>query len=208
MRDILERDRRRDRRRITNPDLLKRICEFLADNVGSSNSVNSIAGAINSEGMKVANSTVDAYIGALVEAYLFYPVRRYDIKGKELLKTLGKHYVADTGIRSYLEGYRGADPGRVLENIVFLQLRYGGFEVSVGKLRGGEVDFVARKDDSTTYIQVSEDITDPGTLERELAPLRIIHDAFPKMVVVGKGDYPTNIDGIRIVNAIDFLLGR
>lgn len=208
VRDILERDRRRGRRRITNPDLLRRVCAFLADNVGASNSVNSITGAINSENMKVANSTVDAYIGALVEAYLFYPAQRYDIKGKELLKTLGKHYVVDVGLRSYLEGYRGSAPGRVLENMVFLQLRYEGYDVSVGKLRAGEVDFVARKDDETTYIQVTEDMTDPATMERELAPLRRIRDAFPKVVVVGRGEYPTNVDGIRIVGAVDFLLGR
>jgi len=208
VRDILERDRRRDRRQITNPDLLKRVCRFLSNNIGASNSVNSITGAINSENMKAANSTVDTYIGALVEAYLFYPAQRYDIKGKELLKTLGKHYIVDVGLRSYLDGYRGSDPGRVLENIVYLQLRYDGYDVSVGKLRGGEVDFVARKDDATVYIQVTEDMSDPNTMRRELKPLRAVRDAYPKMVVVGSGSYPTNIDGIRIVNAIDFLLGR
>ena len=208
VRDILERDRRGDRRRVTNPDLLRRVCAFLSDNVGSSNSVNSIAGAINSENMRVANSTVDAYIGALVEAYLFYPARRYDIKGKELLKTLGKHYVVDVGLRSYLEGYRGSDPGHVLENIVYLQLRYDGFDVSVGKLRSGEVDFVARKGDEITYIQVTEDMSDAGTMERELKPLRGIRDSYPKMVVVANGAYPTNMYGIRSVSAVDFLLGR
>ena len=111
-------------------------------------------------------------------------------------------------MRSYLDGYRGSDPGRVLENIVFLQLRYDGYEVSVGKLRSGEVDFVARKDGETVYIQATEDMSDPGTMERELAPLRSIRDAFPKIVVIGRGSYPTDVDGIRIVSAVDFLLKR
>lgn len=144
VRGILERDRRRGRRSLTSPDLLERTCHFLADNVGNENSVNSIAGALRADGSKAANSTVDAYMGALDEAYLFYPVRRYDIKGEELLRTDGKRYIVDTGIRSYLQGYRDSDQGRVFENMVYLQLVYDGFDVSVGKLRSGEVDFVAR----------------------------------------------------------------
>jgi len=94
----------------------------------------------------------------------------YDIKGKELLKTLGQHYIADVGFRSYLEGYRESDPGRALENIVYLQLRYDGYDVNVGKLRGGEVDFVAQKDNATIYIQVTEDMSDPDMMHRELKP--------------------------------------
>ncbi|MCR8908838.1 ATP-binding protein [Thermophilibacter sp. ET337] len=208
VRDILERDRRRGARRLTNPDLLRRLCSFLADNVGNENSTNSIAGTIRAEGARVANETVDAYVSALCDAYLFYPVRRYDIKGRELLKTGGKHYVVDPGLRSYLQGYRDADQGRVFENIVYLQLLYDGWDVSVGKLRSGEVDFVATRGPERVYVQVTEDMTDPGTMARELAPLRAVRDAYPKMVVAMRGSYPTDVDGIRILSAADFLLHR
>lgn len=208
VRDILERDRRRDRRVLSSPGLLEKTCRFLADNVGNENSVNSIAGALRSEGVRASNPTVDAYIAALCEAYLFYPVRRFDIKGKEFLKTNGKHYVVDSGLRNYLGGYRDSDQGRVLENLVYLQLVYDGYDVAVGKLRSGEVDFVANGSDGKVYVQVTEDMTDPGTLERELAPLRALSDAYPKAVVVLRGSYPTDIDGIRIVGAIDFFLHR
>ena len=208
VRDILERERRRGRRQITNPDLLRRLCSFLADNVGNESSVNSIAGTIRAEGLRTANDTVDAYLSALREAYLFYRARRYDIRGKELLKTGGKHYVVDVGLRSFLGGYRDADQGRVFENIVYLQLLYDGYEVSVGKLRSGEVDFVATRGGERVYVQVTEDMTDPATMERELAPLRAVRDAWPKVVVTMRGSYPTDVDGIRIVSAADFLLHR
>ena len=208
VRDILERDRRRGRRQVTNPDLLRRLCDFLSDNVGNEGSVNSIAGVVRSEGSRVANDTVDAYIAALREAYLFYRARRYDIRGKELLKTGGKHYVVDTGLRSYLQGYRYADQGRVFENMVYLQLLYDGYEVSVGKLRAGEVDFVATRAGERLYVQVTEDMTDPATMERELAPLRAVRDSYPKEVVAMRGSYPTDVDGIRILSAADFLLHR
>ena len=144
----------------------------MADNVGNVNSVNSVAGTLRADGARAANRTVEAYISALCEAYLFYPVRRYDIKGRELLRTGGKHYVVDVGIRNYLQGYRDADQGRVFENLVYLQLLHDGFEVSVGKMRANEVDFVASRAGGRVYMQVSEDMTDPETLERELRPLR------------------------------------
>ena len=208
VRDILERDRRRGRRQVTNPDLLRRLCDFLADNVGNEGSVNRIAGTLRAEGLRAANDTVDAYIAALREAYLFYRARRYDIRGRELLKTGGKHYVVDTGVRSYLQGYRDADQGRVFENMVYLQLLYDGYEVSVGKLRAGEVDFVATRAGERLYVQVTEDMTDPATMERELAPLRAVRDSYPKEVVAMRGSCPTDVDGIRILSAADFLLHR
>ena len=206
VRDILERARRRGDRELQNRALLERICAFLADNVGNPNSVNSIAKAIKAEGLYAVNDTVDAYVAALTRAYLFYHVQRFDIKGKDLLKTNGKHYVVDTGIRSYLDGYRDADLGHVLENIVFHQLSYQGYGVNVGKLRSGEVDFVAQRGAERVYIQVTENMLDDDTMRRELAPLRAIPDAYPKMVVVGSGEYPADIDGIRIVRIEDYLL--
>lgn len=208
VRDILERDKRRDRRSLTNPDLLERICNFLADNIGNENSINSITGVLKSQKLKVSNDTVDAYIGALCEGYLFYPVKRFDIKGKEILKTGGKHYIVDSGLRNYLMGYRDLDQGRVFENMVFQQLVYDGFSVSIGKLRNGEVDFVATRADKKIYVQVTEDMSDSSTMERELKPLRAIRDAYPKVVVVMRGNYPREIEGIRILGATDFLLHR
>lgn len=208
IRDIMERDRRRDRRQLKSPELLERIALFLADNIGNESSINKIAGTLRAEKMESANNTVAAYIGALCESYLFYPCRRYDIKGKENLKTGGKHYIVDVGIRNYLQGYRDPDQGRVLENIVYLQLLYDGYEASIGKLRAGEVDFVATRDGETLYIQVTEDMSDQSTMERELAPLFAIRDAHPKMIVVAKGSYPANIDGVKIIKIEDFLLHR
>lgn len=208
VRDILERDRRRGRRALRSPDLLRRICDFLADNVGNESSAHSISRALRAEGSSISSETVDAYMNALREAYLFYEVRRYDIKGKSLLKTNKKHYVVDPAIRTFLDSYRGTDQGRMLENIVYLQLRYDGFEVSVGKLRDGEIDFVAERAGERIYIQVTETMLDPATQERELRPLLAVKDAFPKMVVVRDGRYPKTIDGVRIVKLIDFLLKR
>ena len=206
IRDILERDRRKGARLPRNGRLLERICRFLADNIGNENSPHSIANALRSNSEKASSDTVGAYISSLCDAYLFYPAKRYDIKGKELLKTNGKHYIVDTGLRSFLDGYRNSDPGRTLENIVYLQLLYAGYEVAVGKLRQGEVDFVATRDSERFYIQVCEDMRDEATLDRELRPLRAIGDAYPKMVVTGQGSYPRNIDGIAIRSITEFLL--
>ena len=208
VRDILERDRRRNRRRLSSPDLLRRLCTFLADNIGSENSVNSIAKTLRLENIKAANDTIDAYINALCESYPFYPVKRFDIKGKEILKTGGKHYIADCGMRNYLQGYRNSDQGRVFENMVFQQLSYDGFEVSIGKLRNGEVDFVATRGHTKAYVQVTENMADSTTMERELRPLRAIRDAHPKAVIVMSGSYPVEVDGIRIISATDYLLHR
>jgi len=207
VRDVLERARRRGERELTNRRLLERVCAFLADNVSNPNSVNGIAGAMRAEGLVAANDTVDAYISALERAYLFHHVRRYDIKGRELLKTNGKHYIVDTGLRNWLGGYRDSDQGRMLENIVFLQLVYDGCQVSTGKLRGGEVDFVAERGGERLYVQVTQRMDDADTARRELAPLRAIRDNYPKMVVVGGGEHPVEMDGIRIVDAADYLLG-
>ncbi|WP_165248590.1 ATP-binding protein [Adlercreutzia sp. ZJ141] len=208
VRDILEREKRHGRRQITNADLLIRISDFLADNIGNECSVSSIASALRSQNSKTADSTVAAYIEALEQAYLFRHVRRYDIKGKEILKTNGKRYICDVGLRNHRQGYRRSDAGRVLENIVYQQLIYDDCSVWVGHLRAGEVDFVAERNGERVYIQVTEGMTEKATMERELKPLKAVRDAYPKMVVAASGSYPTSIDGIRIVNAVDFLLGR
>ena len=208
VRDILTRERRRGRRVLGDRALLERVCAFMADIVGSETSMNRIAGTLRDDGVTASRDTVSAYLGALEEAYLFCEVRRYDIKGRALLKTGGKYYIVDTGLRSYLDGYRGTDLGHTLENMVWSQLVYDGFDVRVGHLRDAEVDFVVTRDGTRAYVQVTEDMSDERTFERELAPLRRIDDAFPKAVVVMRGSYPTQVDGIQIIGAADFFLHR
>jgi predicted AAA+ superfamily ATPase len=204
-RDILDRESWRSRR-ISNPDLLRRILLFLSDNIGNKNSFNSISNTLKSEKLNHSSATVEAYVSALEDAYLFYPVSRYDIKGKDYLKTLGKHYIVDLGLRNYLSGYRDTDQGRALENIIYLQLLYYGYDVSIGTYQNTEVDFIVAKPGKRVYIQVADSIDDALTFERELSPLIRIRDAYPRYVIVGRGDHPVDIEGIRIVRATDFLL--
>ncbi|MBQ9003033.1 MAG: ATP-binding protein [Eggerthellaceae bacterium] len=206
VRDIINRERRSGESRVTDPSLLRRIAEFLADNVGNLSSASSIANTLTSAGAKTTNKTVSSYLDALCDAFMFYRAARYDLHGKEILKTNPKHYIVDLGFRSHLAGYRVSDVGRLFENAVYLQLRYGGYEVHVGKLYGREVDFVAVKDDEVLYVQAADNIASESTRERELAPLRAIRDAHPKMVVVREGAYESDADGIRIVRARDFFL--
>ncbi len=208
VRDIMARAQRKGLRAVSSREVLERICSFLADNIGNETSANKIAGTLKAEGQSTNRATTEFYISTLVEAYLFQHAQRYDIKGRELLKTGGKYYIADTGIRSYLDRYRGTDSGRVLENLVYNQLIFDDYDVLVGHLRSGEVDFVATKSRCKIYVQVTEDMRDDETMRRELAPLRRIGDEYRKIVVVADGKYPADIDGIEIVNIIDFLLHR
>ena len=206
VRDILNRERRRDQSKVTDSALLRRIAEFLADNVGNLSSALGIANALTSAGDKTTNKTASSYMDALCEAYLFYRAPRYDLHGKEILKTNPKHYIVDLGFRSYLAGYRAGDFGRLFENAVYLQLLFDGWAVHVGKLYGKEIDFVAEKDGERRYIQVADSLASEATTERECAPLRAIRDAYPKMVVVREGSHTDDVDGIRIVRAKDFFL--
>ena len=205
VRDILDRERNATERAIRNPDMLQLVCEFLADNIGNTMSANGMAGAL-SQTMKVSDKTVAAYVKALNDAYAFYSVKRYDLHGKELLHTLPKQYIVDTGLRSYLMGYRASDTGRVFENAVYLQLLHNGWSVHVGKLYQKEVDFVCLREGAVLYVQVADSMADEATQKRELAPLRSIADNHPKWIVVRQGSYPPDVDGIQIVRAADFFL--
>lgn len=168
-------------------------------------SANGMAAAL-SQTMKVTDKTVAAYLKALNDAYAFYPAKRYDLHGKALLRTLPEQYIVDTGLRSYLMGYRQSDVGRVFENAVYFQLLHEGWSVHVGKLYQNEVDFACLRDGQVLYVQVTDSMTDEATRDRELAPLRSIADNHPKWVVVRQGNYPPDVDGIRIVRAADFFL--
>ena len=205
-RDIVNRERNRRQSRVTNPELLRNVADFLANNIGNQVSASSIANTLTSAGVRTSHPTAASYISALNEAYLFYRVSRYDLHGKAILRTNPKEYIVDLGLRSYLGGYRATDMGRIFENIVYLELCFRGYSVHVGKIYGKEIDFVAVKDGERLYIQVADELPDELTKKRELASLRSLRDAFPKMVIVRKGSYETDVDGIRIVRARDFFL--
>ena len=206
-RDILNRERGFGQSRVVDSALLEKVTAFLGDNVGNNLSMKGISDALTSAGSKTTNKTVDSYVRALNEAYLFYKADRFDLHGKEILRTNPKEYIVDLGIRSYLGGYRSTDMGRLFENAVYLQLFYMGWRVHVGKLYGKEVDFVAVKDGKTVYLQVTDEMMSEKTRERELGPLRSIRDSYEKCVIVRQGRYETDVKGIRIIQARDFFLG-
>lgn len=214
--DILEREKRKGQRTITDAVLLRKIIMFLADNIGNNTSATSIGNTLVNEGLledgkrktKPAVQTIQAYIKALTEAYFFYEVKRFDIKGKEYLRTLGKYYIVDIGLRNYLLGFREGDSGHILENIIFFELVRRGYDVAIGKIDNLEVDFIATKTDEKKYIQVTETMNAPETRERELAPLRKIRDSYEKIVIALECDLTQTQDGIKIIRALDFLLGE
>ena len=214
MRDILERERRRGQRQITDPVLLKKIILFLADNIGNNTSLNTICNTLVNENMledrskkgKPAVNTISAYLSALMESYFFYEIKRFDIKGKEYLRSLGKYYIVDIGLRNYLLGYRELDIGHTIENIVYFELLRRGYDVAVGKIGNKEVDFIATKADNKIYYQVTEEMYSEATRERELSPLRSIPDNYEKAIIVLNNQFQTTQDGIKIISLIDFLL--
>ncbi|MDR0445815.1 MAG: ATP-binding protein [Oscillospiraceae bacterium] len=197
--------------RIKDEELLQKIILFLADNVGNPTSSNSVANSLVSEGRMEnskrapAASTVESYIGALEKAYVFYEARRYDVKGKNLLKTLGKYFIVDIGLRNMLLGYRDVDRGHILENVVFLELKRRGYNVFVGKVDEKEVDFIAEKASHRMYIQVCETLGDAKTLERELAPLLAIQNNHEKFIITNDKTFVESYDGIRVKNTADWL---
>ena len=212
--DILEREKRKGQRTITDAVLLRKIIMFLADNIGNNTSATSIGNTLAGEGLledgkrktKPAVQTIQAYIKALTEAYFFYEIKRFDIKGKEYLRTLGKYYIVDIGLRNYLLGFREGDSGHILENIIFFELMRRGYDVAIGKIDNQEVDFIATKTDEKKYIQVTETMNAPETRERELAPLRKIRDSYEKIVIALECDLTQTQDGVKIIRALDFLL--
>ncbi|MBP8893773.1 MAG: ATP-binding protein [Saprospiraceae bacterium] len=194
---------------ITDIALLESIVKFVASSIGSPISTKKISDTIHSSGRRISVNTVDNYLRALTDSYIFYAADRYDIKGRQLLKTLGKYYIVDTGIRNMLLSSAASDLGHLIENVVFLELRRRGYRVHVGKLLEKEIDFVASDMDGRTYYQVSASVLDAGTLSRELAPLKKIPDNYPKVLLtldeVGAG---SNYEGIRQINLLQWLLGE
>lgn len=214
MRDIIERPLRKGLTKVGNPFLLKKIIAFLADSIGNSISFTSIGNALVSNRLlenkakqgRTAVSTVSAYVSAVCQAYLFYEIRRFDIRGKEELKTLGKYYIVDPGLRAYLLGYREGDTGHVLENIIYFELLRRGYDVAVGKIGDKEIDFIASKQGRRVYYQVTEQMDSEATREREIAPLLMVQDNYEKFVLVRRKGSETDIRGIHIMSVADFLL--
>jgi predicted AAA+ superfamily ATPase len=186
--------------------LLKSIASFLADNIGSPVSAKKIADYLTSNGRSTGAVTVETYLEALSDSYLFYKVQRYDIKGKTHLKSEYKYYICDTGLRNMILRTTGRNIGHQIENIVYLELVRRGYMVNIGKSgRGTEVDFVAVRDKQIEYYQVSASVLDEGTLNRELASFRQIRDNYPKYLVT-LDDFAGDHDGIHQVNLINWLL--
>lgn len=195
------------RKKISDPMILKSVLKFLFDNIGSPLSSKRIADAMTSAGRKIDARTIEKYLSALAESYIIYQAKRYNIKGKEHLKTLEKYYVVDIGFRHMLFGSKQIDAGHILENIIYLELLRRGYDVYVGKVGEYEVDFVAQSGNETIYFQVALSVRDEKTLERELRPLKAIKDHYPKILLTMDDDPEVHYEGIRKINARDWLLG-
>ena len=196
------------RKKITDIAALESVIRFMFDNIGNLCSATKIANTLKSGGRNISAHTVDNYLNALCESFVLYRVGRYDIKGKQFLQTQEKYYLADIGLRYYLLGTKPADMGHILENIVYLELLRRGYEIYIGKQDNGEVDFVAINDIITEYYQVALTVRDETTLKRELAPLDRISDHNPKYLLTLDDDPPATHNGIRQINAIDWLIGQ
>lgn len=216
VRDILEREKRRGQKRITDPVLLRKIILFLADNIGSSISVSSIGNTLVNEGLledknrkgSPSAHTVQAYVNALLESYFYYDIKRFDIKGKEYLRTLGKYYIVDIGLRNYLLGFRNRDSGHAIENVVYLELLRRGYDVAIGKVDNVEVDFIATKTDEKLYVQVTESMVSEDVRRRELAPLQKINDNYEKIVLSLDTGLDASYDGIKSLHLINWLIEK
>jgi hypothetical protein len=200
VKDVVQRNEVRD------VALLENVLRFIADNIGKPLSTKKISDYLNSAGRKVSSETIDNYLQMLEKAFIIYKAQRFDIKGKLFLKTLEKYYICDLGIRNELLGLRNAHYGFVLENVIFFELLRRGYTVSIGKIGTLEVDFIAEKSTEKHYYQVATTLDNENTLTRELASLRAIPDDYPKVILTMDTPFNRDIEGIRIINIIDFLL--
>ncbi len=194
--------------KIDNTNLLKMIYEFLMDNVGSQTSIRNVANKLTSSSYKTNDKTCASYIDHLCKSFLFYSIQRYDVKGNGYLESNKKYYLADLGFRKAILGNRYLDRGRLYENIVAIELLRRGYEVYVGKLYNKEIDFVCLKEGRKTYIQVSDDITNSETFQREVSPLKQIKDAYPKILIARTKDEIKDHEGMQIIDIARWLLNE
>lgn len=188
------------------PTIMKRVSQYLMDNISNISSSRNISNALANDGAGTNHMTVGNYLNYLCNSFVFYEAKRYDVKGKTYLQSLSKYYLADTGIRFAELGKRNMDWGRMMENIVFIELLRRGYEVYVGKLYNKEIDFVAMKGGEKIYIQVCDDITSQETFNREVSPLLQIRDAYPKLLLARTRNEETDYEGIRVVDIPRWLL--
>ena len=191
--------------KIENEDLLNMIADYLMDNIGSKTSIRKIANTLTSNTYKTNDKTCGAYVEYLCRSFLFYPFKRYDVKGKRYLESDKKYYLADLSFLYATIGTKNADYGHLYENLVAIELLRRGYEVYIGQLGEKEVDFVAVKEGVKTYIQVCDVISRPETLQREVSPLLSIKDAYPKMIVARTKHPESQVEGIRIVDIAEWL---
>lgn len=194
------------RNKLTDTMMLESIIRFIFDNIGNQLSTKKIADTLTSNGRKIDVRTVEKYLSYLIDSYIIYQAKRYDIKGKEYLKTLEKYYVSDIGMRYMLLGDKSTDVGHILENIVYLELLRRGKKVYIGKVDNLEVDFVTEDEKGLTYYQVAATVRDEATLERELKPLQKIPDHYLKIILTLDEDLDSDYEGIRKVNVLNWLI--
>ena len=186
--------------------MLKSVTQFLFDNIGSELSSKKIADTLTSNGRKSDSKTIEKYVTSLEESFIVYSANRYNIKGKEYLKSLEKYYVTDIGLRNFMLGKKSMDVGHILENVIYLELLRRGYSVYVGKIDDMEIDFVAQNSQGNTYIQVAATVRDENTLKRELRSLQTVKDSYPKMLLTLDDDPEADYDGIIRKNALDWLM--
>ena len=202
LKDIVRRNNIRD------VDMLERILTYITANIGTIFSANVLSKYLKSEGRSMATETIINYVKACTDAFLFYQVKRQDVQGKKLLAINEKYYVADHGIREAVFGGNMKDINLILENIVYFELLRRGYEVAIGKVGEKEIDFIATKMNEKKYIQVTDNMNAPETRARELAPLQAVQDNYEKIVIAMDCDLISDVDGIKIVKALDFLLSE
>ncbi len=195
------------RLKITDVNALDKVTKFIADNIGNIVSINKIANTLKSGGKSIDNKTVEKYLQGLVDALFLYKAPRFNIKGKQLLTNLPKYYIVDIGMRNILIRNKESDIGHIIENLAYLELMRRGYDVYVGDIDKGEVDFVAIKNNQTEYYQISATTLNPDTLARELAPLQSVQDNYPKyLLTLDELFGEANYNGIQKKNLIKWLL--